>query len=167
VPINAPRLRLSAVVASSRPNRDNHSIFECEKKLFRGKARMTSPSAPPSYDEAMGLRRKRQMMTAKRIAIIELVCTGQLDAVRRQIAAWGKNARQMVNQTDEMGYSAVLAAVHANDLAMLQLLLFAGAEPDSQDGFGITPLSAAQRDGYTQVAAALQRALHEKQTGGG
>ena len=73
--------------------------------------------------------------------LMEYISLGQVEAVQKLLNQNNCN----VNQQDEFGDSAILLAACRNDLAMLKILIAAGATVNTQDHFGNSPLSWAEK----------------------
>lgn len=64
-----------------------------------------------------------------------------------------------MNKRTDLGNSALLTAVETNNLALVKMLVNAGAEIDTKDSFGDTPLGRAAECGYTNMHAYLKTKL--------
>src|SRR5438128_1671618 len=97
------------------------------------------------------------MKPIQRVTVRALVNLGQIESVQTLFnTLCPSNQQQLVNESDEMGYNAVYAAVHRNDLPMLHVLIRAGAHLDIQDSFGFSPLSHAKRKGYKEISRVIE-----------
>jgi ankyrin repeat protein len=87
--------------------------------------------------------------------LIEAVGTGDMDSVRRMLAAGAD-----VNSRDSEGSTLLMLASHAGNLAMVLALIKAGADVNACDERGWTPLMKAAYNaeldrGFADVAQAL------------
>lgn len=87
-----------------------------------------------------------------------------ISAVKRGDVAWLQNrtsARELINERDASGFSALHYAAENNHVPMVKWLLQAGADPALTTPFGMTPLALAIR---SESLAAIHELLLSKKT---
>lgn len=80
--------------------------------------------------------------------------TGRTDA----IAELARKADLELHDSGPNGWTALLHAVHKNQLGSVRALLAAGAEPDGRGDNGLTPLMLASAQGEPEIVEELLRA---------
>ena len=91
--------------------------------------------------------------------LIRAVNSGELELARKALADGADPNcmyRQIPNAFDTESTPLIDSATRG-DLAMVNLLLEAGADPHRTAAWGASPLSSAERGGHMQVAAVIRR----------
>lgn len=95
---------------------------------------LSGPSAPASASASTDLN------------LHEAAAAGKVDVLRRALAAG-----QAVDQRDGDGRTALLAAVHANQIATARLLIAAGADVNAKDRIEDSPYLFAGARGHFEI----------------
>lgn len=91
------------------------------------------------------------------IQIIGIVKLGIYDAVKELIAK-GVN----INETNDKGESALLAAAARNDLKIVKLLVNYNVIVNVEDVYGLTPIKWAKHYNNVEMIELLERKLNKK-----
>ena len=102
------------------------------------------------------------MMSAKRVPIIDLVSQGQIDRVKEMI----NNKSDVNEQNIDNGDYAIIVAVERNDLAMVKLLIDAGARVAVENFFNHSPLSEAIKGKNVFIIKLIQETLKKEKNAG-
>jgi hypothetical protein len=65
-----------------------------------------------------------------------------------------------VNARDGKGRTALILAIQYGHFDAVKMLLAHGANPNSTDSHGLTPMAAAHSRGNYEITAALEKSLH-------
>lgn len=91
------------------------------------------------------------MMSTYRVRILDLASLGQIDEVKKLIEKGCD-----VNEQNDLGDCALIAAINRNDLPMVQLLINAGANIKIKDTFGRSALDFATKRSYKKICDLLE-----------
>ena len=150
---NVSQVYQSIVLSSSPSLSSPSSLNQNHKKIIKSAI---------IEDHKSIIDNKKYQQTQKSKEIFKFCQNGKLEQMKQMLQVYGDNKSEKVELRDEFGWTLLMIAACSGHLAIVRLLLEAGANVDAKSTTGETVVELATKTGHDYVVKAIDDYCKQK-----